>query len=220
MPLHLRVELPDGPGALAQVTRALAAANADVLSVHVVERTAGRATDDYLRAWPTDAGLERLRGALAALPPGYRQLALRRVVAVPDENPALDLLTGALAQPQRSVETLVDLVPSAAAADWAAVVARGVTATAVYASAGAPVPFPALPGDLPRPVSILHACGALVSVPLPGTHLVLVAARTEGPPFLRREVGDLARLARLAMALVAAGSSATATPVTRRAMSG
>ena len=220
MPLHLRVELPDGPGALAQVTKALAAAEADVLSVHVVDRGDGRATDDFLLAWPSDTGLERLRRALDGLPPGHRLLALRRVVAVPDENPALDLLTGALAQPQRSVETLVDLVPSAAAADWAAVVSRGVMATAVYASVGAPVPLPSLPGDLPRPVSLMHACGALVSVPLPGTHLVLVAARTDGPPFLRREVTDLARLVQLAMALVAAGSAATATPVTRRAMSG
>ena len=220
MPLHLRVELPDGPGALAQVTRALAAADADVLSVHVVERTAGRATDDFLLAWPTDTGLERLRTALAALPPGHRLLALRRVVAVPDENPALDLLTGALAQPQRSVETLVDLVPSAAAADWAAVVARGATAKAVYTSAGAPTPLPALPGDLPRPVALLHEVGPLVSVPLPGTHLVLLAARTEGPAFLRREVADLARLVQLAMALVSAGSPAGASAVTRRAVSG
>src|SRR4051812_20707207 len=166
MPLHLRVELPDGPGALAQVTKALAAAEADVLSVHVVERAAGRATDDFLLAWPSDTGLQRLRSALAALPPGHRLLALRRVVAVPDENPALDLLTGALAQPQRSLETLVDLVPAAAAADWAAVVARGTTATAVYTSAGAPAPLPALPGDLPRPASLLHEVGPLVSVPL------------------------------------------------------
>jgi hypothetical protein len=220
MPLHLRVELPDGPGALAHVTKALAAAEADVLSVHVVDRADGRATDDFLLAWPSDTGLERLRRALDGLPAGHRLLALRRVVAVPDENPALDLLTGALAQPQRSVVTLVDLVPSAAAADWAAVVTRGATAAAVYTSVGAPVPLPALPGDLPRPVSLMHTCGAVVSVPLPGTHLVLVAARTEGPPFLRREVADLARLVQLAMALVAAGSSATATPVTRRAMSG
>ena len=219
MPLHLRVELPDGPGALAQVTRALATAAADGMSVHVVERAAGRATDDFLLAWPTDAGLERLRGALSMLPAGHRVLALRRVVAVPDENPALDLLTGALAQPQRSVETLVDLVPAAAAADWAAVVARGAVAGAVYSSAGAPVPLPSLPGDLPRPVSVLHEVGALVSVPLPGTHLVLVAARTDGPPFLRREVTDLARLVQLAMALVGAGSGPPAA-MTRRALSG
>jgi hypothetical protein len=220
MPLHLRVDLPDGPGALAQVTRALAAAEVDVLSVHVVDRADGRATDDFLLSWPSDTGLDRLRRSLAMLPAGYRLLALRRVVAVPDENPALDLLTGALAQPQRSVETLVDLVPSAAAADWAAVVARGATATAVYASASAPVPLPALPGDLPRATSLLHECGAVVSVPLPGTHLVLMAVRTEGPPFLRREVADLTRLVQLAMALVSAGSAATASEVTRRAMSG
>ena len=220
MPLHLRVELPDGPGALAQVTRALAAAEADVLSVHVVERSAGRATDDFLLAWPSDTGLERLRTALAGLPPGHRLLALRRVVAVPDENPALDLLTGALAQPQRSVETLVDLVPAAAAADWAAVVARGATAKAVYSSAGAPSPLPSLPGDLPRPVSVLHEIGPLVSVPLPGTHLVLLAARAEGPPFLRREVADLARLVQLAMALVSAAGPSLAPGVARRAVSG
>src|SRR3954468_21645467 len=146
MPLHLRVELPDGPGALAQVTRALAAADADVLSVHVVDRAAGRATDDFLLAWPSEAGLDRLRSALAALPTGHRLLALRRVVAVPDENPALDLLTGALAQPQRSVETLVDMVPAATAADWAAIVARGTTASPGYTRAGGPSTPPAQRG--------------------------------------------------------------------------
>jgi hypothetical protein len=55
---------------------------------------------------------------------------------------------------------------------------------------------------------------------LPGTHLVLLAARTEGPAFLRREVADLARLVQLAMALVSAGSPAGASGLPRRAVSG
>lgn len=217
MPLHVRVQLPDGPGSLALVTRCLAAASADVLSVKVLDRTVGRAVDDFLLAWPSDAGFARVRAALAALPPAYRVLALRRVVANPDENPALDLLTGALSQPHRSVETLVDLVPSAAAADWAAVAARGASARALYVSAGTPDPLPALPADLPRPVALVHALGSLLSVPLPGTHLVLLAARIEGPAFLRREVDDLARLVHLAMALISSGGRTEATELTRLA---
>ena len=218
MPLHVRVELPDGPGSLAQVARCLATAQADVLSVRVVDRSAGRAVDDFVVVWPSDVGLERIRTALAALPPAFRVLAVRRVVATPDDSPALDLLTGALAQPHRSVETLVDLVPSAAAADWAAVAARGASATPLYASPGAPAPLPALPADLPRAVSLVHALGSLVSVPLPGTHLVLLAARTDGPAFLRREVSDLARLVHLAMALISAGAGGEPTALTRRAL--
>lgn len=216
MPLHVRVSLPDGPGALAHVTRLLADAGADVLSVRVVDRSAGRAIDDFVLTWPSDAGLERIRRSLDLLPRTHRLLAARRVTRVPDENPALDLLTAALKQPQRSMETLVDLVPSAAAADWAALVPRGTVVAPVYASPDAPRPLPALPADLPRPVSLLHEAGALVSIPLPGTHLVLLAARVEGPTFLRREVEDLDRLVQLAMALVAAGTD-DATGVTRRA---
>lgn len=203
MPLHLRIDLPDVPGSLARVTRALADANADLLSVRVVDRSAGRAVDDLVLTWPSDHGLQRLRDALTTLPASHRVLALRRVVAVPDESPALDLLTAALAQPRRSVETLVDLVPSAAAADWAVVTVRGTRAAPVYSSPGTPDPFPAVAADLPRPVAVVHELGAVASVPLPGTHLVLLAGRTSGPGFLRREVEDLGRLVGLAMGIVA-----------------
>ena len=198
MPLHLRIDLPDVPGSLARVTDMLAGADADLLAVRVVERSAGRAVDDFILTSPTDRAGRRLHDALKTLPASHRVLALRPVVAVPDENPALDLLTAALAQPHRAIETLVDLTPSAAAADWAVVSLRAARAAPVYSSPGTPHPFPSIAADLPRPVAVAHELGAVVSVPLLGTHLVLLAARTAGPPFVRREVADLSRLAGLA----------------------
>src|SRR5689334_11499629 len=48
----LRVVLPDRPGALGAVATALGVAGADILSVDVIEREPGRATDDLVVELP------------------------------------------------------------------------------------------------------------------------------------------------------------------------
>ena len=52
MGLQLRVSLPDQPGALSRVTRAIARAGADVISVAALESDGGRATDEFRLRWP------------------------------------------------------------------------------------------------------------------------------------------------------------------------
>lgn len=190
MPLHVRVELPDRPGALAQITRAFAAAGGDVVSVRVTDRTAGRVVDDFLLTWPPARSSASLEAGLRALP-SCRVLGLRLVPTVPDENAVLDLLAHVLRAPGRALETLVDLLPDVAGADWAALVPRAAAAAPVYASAGTPAPHPMLPGDLPNAVAFLHEAGRAVSVPL-GERAVVVVRR-DGPPFLRREVEEVRR---------------------------
>lgn len=198
MPLHVRVELPDRPGALGQVARAFALAGADVLAVRVVDRVTGRAVDDFVLSWPHRRDRLLLAKAIAGVP-GSVVLGMRLLPAVPDENPLLDLVGHAARNPERVLETLTDLAPAVAAADWAVIVLRGERARVLYASAAAPRPVPPLPGDLPRPVSFVSTSGPAISVPVPGTELVLVVARTEEPPFLRREVEELARVVALVL---------------------
>ena len=50
----IRVVLPDRPGALGAVASALGHAGADILSVDIVERSAGQATDDLVVELPAD----------------------------------------------------------------------------------------------------------------------------------------------------------------------
>ncbi len=222
MPVHVRVEIRDETGTLAELTHALARAGADVLSVQVTDRSAGRAIDDFLLAWPhdTDVAAIGVVGEPLLGVRGSRVLGVRRVATVPEENAAIDLLTQVLWQPQRAVETLADLVPGLLNADWAAIALRGTTARLLYASAGAPTPLPSLPGDFPRALAFTHPVGSAVSAPLPRCDLALIAVRREGPPFLRREVDELARtvdlVTSLADALRAPAARSVATLVTGR----
>ena len=140
------------------------------------------------------------------------------MATIPEENATLDLVTHVLWQPHRAVETLVDLLPAVADADWAAALLRGATGQLLHSSAGAPLPLPALPGDLPRAVAFSHTAGQLVSVPVPGADVTVVLARVVGPPFLRREVDEVARVVELVIALLRAlgSSDLMATGPTRR----
>src|SRR5207244_9226945 len=60
MLLRLRVELPDRPGSLGQVARTLGIAGADIVSVVVLERSSGRAVDDFTVVWPASALVGRI----------------------------------------------------------------------------------------------------------------------------------------------------------------
>ena len=64
----LRVMLPDRPGALGAVATALGQVGADILSVDVVERAAGRATDDIVIELPTDRLADSLVSAAVTVP--------------------------------------------------------------------------------------------------------------------------------------------------------
>lgn len=212
MPVHLRVDLPDRPGVLAHLTKALAGAGADVLSIQVTERSAGRAVDDFLLAWPRPEDLGPLERAVATLP-GHRILAIRQVLTVPGEHPAVDLLSHVVAQPHRGIETLVDLVPTLAAADWATVTHRLALSHPLYATAGTVLPLPLLPEQGRRPVSFPLTGGFGAAVPLEQSDLVLFAARLAGPPFLQGELSEVARVVALVTTLVRSLGRASPVPM-------
>lgn len=215
MPVHLRVDLPDRPGVLARLADSLARAGADVLSVTVTDRSPGRAVDDFLLEWPSSKATVELTAAVDALG-GCRVLGLRRVATVPDENPALDLVTHVLWQPHRAVETLVDMLPSFAGADWAGAVAPDDHLRCVYASTGAPVQLPERPAaSLSRAMAYDVAGSVGVTLPLHGTDVTLVVGRADGPPFTRREIDELVRLADLMVTLVRAVVAHSPAPPSR-----
>jgi hypothetical protein len=185
MLLRLRVELPDRPGSLGQVARTLGVVGADIVSVIVLERSQGRAVDDFTVVWPASALVGRILVGLGAVP-GVRVVGVWRCTELPAP-------IGRDADAGRGLATLVDGVPGLVAADWAAVTAvdpawAGAPASAPltvrYASWGAPL-APAIPDIAPlRPRAVTAADGThYVAVPLQKAGLVLVAARggPDGP---------------------------------------
>jgi hypothetical protein len=239
MLLRLRVELPDRPGSLGQVARTLGVVGADIVSVVVLERSTGRAVDDFTVVWPASALVGRILVGLGAVP-GVRVVGVWRCTELPAPiGRDVALLGQVAADPVRGLSTLVDGVPGLVAADWAAVTAvdpawagapAGVPSTVRYASWGAPL-APALPDIAPlRPRSVTAADGThLAAVPLRTGGLVLVAARggpdgpgrtsaADGaipPPFHASEVDRLGQLVDAAVQIL--GDRLGDTPLTAEA---
>jgi hypothetical protein len=214
MPVHLRVDLPDRPGVLARVADVLAGCGADVLSVAVTERSPGRAVDDFLLEWPAGRADAALTAAVQGVA-GCRVLGVRRVATVPDENPALDLVTHVLWQPHRAAETLIDMLPAFAGADWAAAVAADEPHKCLYGSVGTPPALPAYTASTTRAVAFETEELVGVTIPVPDAQMTLVVARAEPPPFSRREIDELVRLTDLMVTLVRAVSPQHPTPPSR-----
>ncbi|MDT7544958.1 MAG: hypothetical protein QOE99_1068 [Actinomycetota bacterium] len=214
MPVHLRVDLPDRPGVLARVADVLAACGADVLSVAVTERSPGRAVDDFLLEWPAGRADDALTSAVQGIA-GCRVLGMRRVATVPDENPALDLVTHVLWQPHRAAETLIDMLPAFAGADWAAAVAADEPHRCLYGSVGTPPALPAYTASTTRAVAFETEELVGVTIPVPDAQMTLVVARAEPPAFSRREIDELVRLTDLMVTLVRAVSPQHSTPLSR-----
>jgi hypothetical protein len=226
MLLRLRVELPDRPGSLGQVARTLGVVGADIVSVVVLERSQGRAVDDFTVVWPASALVGRILVGLGAVP-GVRVMGVWRCTELPAPiGQDVALLGQVAADPGRGLATLVDGVPGLVAADWAAVTAvdpawAGAPASAPltvrHASWGAPL-APAIPDVAPlRPRAMTAADGThYVAVPFRRAGLVLVAARggpdgpgrtsaADGaipPPFHASEVDRLAQMVAACVAVL------------------
>ena len=68
MLLRLRITLPDRPGSLAQVTRVLGVAGADITQLTVLDRGDGTAVDDLTVYWPESEPRETLTNSLRSVP--------------------------------------------------------------------------------------------------------------------------------------------------------
>ena len=186
MPAHLRVSVPDRPGSLASLTAALAAVGANVQSVSVVDREAGRAVDDLLLDWPYGRAWDAVTAAIDNCP-GLRVHGLRHI-AEPSVSHDADLLGQVLAEPVRATETVIDGLPHVLLADWCALFDRREPRQPVYATPGSPVPLPETDHPLGRPRTLSVEGESLLLAPIPSSQLRVLVGRYAGPGFTRGEL--------------------------------
>src|SRR4051812_38774510 len=180
MPAHLRVSLADRPGALATLTRALAAAGANVLSVTVLQRESGRAVDDLLLDWPFERPWDGVVRAVEGCA-GARLHGLRHVSDVTVLLDA-DLLLQVAQGPGRALETLVDTLPRLLLADWAAISDGRWPRDALFATVDAPTPLPTTPAALPRPRTLVADDTPLMALPC-SDEMRLLVGRAHSPGY-------------------------------------
>ncbi|MCC5581490.1 ACT domain-containing protein [Microtetraspora sp. AC03309] len=203
MLLRLRIALPDRPGALGQVTRALGAAGADITQVTVLDRGEGRAVDDFTVYWPDAAPREHLAETLESLP-GVRVEGVWTTREAPGTFPELEILRFLTTAGDRALATLIDSMPVLFSADWAAAGTETVPREVVHSSWRAPEDIPFPEETPPRPTANTLPSGLhLITAPLPPLALTLVLARAEGPDFHRIEVHRLTRILEIFLMLPA-----------------
>ncbi|MEU0570901.1 ACT domain-containing protein [Nonomuraea sp. NPDC005983] len=200
MLLRLRITLPDRPGSLAQVTRALGAAGADITQVTVLDRGAGRATDDITLFCPEGTPKHALVKSLESVPDVETE-GIWTTREAPGTYPELEILKYITTAGDRALTTLIDSLPVLFSADWAATTTdQGV----IYASWRAPKTVPLLTDTPARPTASTLADGLhVIHAPLPPLALTLLLARAEGPAFHRIEVHRLTRILEIFLSLPA-----------------
>ncbi|SEG91381.1 ACT domain-containing protein [Nonomuraea solani] len=200
MLLRVRVGLPDRPGSLAQVTKVLGAAGADITQVTVLERGAGMAVDDITIFCPDSTPRQALVKSLLSV----KDVTVEGIWTTreaPGTYPELEILKYITTAGDRALTTLIDSLPVLFSADWAATTADD---RVVYASWRAPQDL-TVPGQVPaRPTAVtLHGGLHVIHAPLPPLALSLLLARSEGPAFHRIEVHRLTRILEIFLTLPA-----------------
>jgi hypothetical protein len=129
-----------------------------------------------------------------------------RHVAETSRSHDADVLLQVAGRPARGVETLVDALPALLLADWAAIADQRWPREPVIASAEAPAPLPATPGELPRSRVLTADCGPLLVLPCADDRRRLVVGRSQPPGFTRSELDRCAALLAATLAVVRLGT--------------
>lgn len=201
MLVRVRLTLPDRPGALGQVTRALGEAGADITQITVLDRGDGRAVDDLTVFWPESEPREVLAAKLAAVPE-VEVIGVWATREAPGTYPELEVLKYLTTAGERALATLIDSTPVLFSADWAAAATEEPRVT-VHTSWRAPehIDYPPTPS---RPTAGTTAEGLhYIAAPLPPLGMIFLLARAEGPAFHRIEVHRLTRILEIFLALPA-----------------
>jgi hypothetical protein len=203
----LRIVLPDRPGALGAVATALGAVGADILSVDVIERAPGRATDDFVVELPPGKLADSLVSAAATVD-GVQVESIRPYAGQIDPHRELELLEALAQEPESSLPVLADGVARIFRAGWALVLGAPVAGQSrVLAAGGAAPELPTLPAPWwpPTPARTLSAAEdwAPADWDRLGTELAVAplgadAALLVGRPALRWLASELVRLQHLA----------------------
>lgn len=116
----LRIVLPDRPGTLGAVASALGAVGADIMSLDVIERSPGHATDDFVVELPPDKLADSLVSAAATVP-GVHVESIRPYAGQIDPHRELELLESLASRPEQLYDVLTDGVTRIFRAAWALV---------------------------------------------------------------------------------------------------
>jgi hypothetical protein len=203
----IRVVLPDRPGALGAVASALGHAGGDILSVDIVERSQGQATDDLVVELPSDKLPDSLVSAAASVP-GVRVESIRPYAGVIDPFRELELLEKLAVSTDDASSVLADGVCRLFRSGWALVLrapdVEGASLVIARSSAAPEIGTLPTPWWPPSPSRTLDAEEAwappgwanmgteLAVVPL-GRNAILV-----GRPALRWLASEIIRLSHLA----------------------
>lgn len=204
----IRVVLPDRPGALGAVATALGHAGADILSVDIVERTPGHATDDLVVELPAGRLADSLVTAASSVE-GVRVESIRPYAGVIDPFRELELLEKLAPNNGDGRTVLADGVCRLFRCGWALVLQAseldGAPSIVVARSAAAPeietLSTPWWPAQPPRPLSADEDWAPDGWATL-GTELAVVPLGQEailvGRPALRWLASELIRMSHLA----------------------
>jgi len=154
----LRVVLPDRPGALGAVATALGHVGADILSVDIVERSPGYATDDLVLDLPSGKLADSLVSAALTVA-GVKVESIRPYAGQIDPHRELEFLDSLAARPADPGAVLTEGVHKIFRAGWALLldVPEGGVATVVAASGAAPqLSRLATPWWPPHPARVLE----------------------------------------------------------------
>ena len=81
----VRIRLPDRPGALGQVASRIGAVGGDIVAIDILDRSRGRAIDEFILELSGDHLVELLRSEIHEVD-GAQVEDIRRVEAVPTEE--------------------------------------------------------------------------------------------------------------------------------------
>lgn len=157
----LRIVLPDRPGALGAVATALGHVGADILSLDVIERNPGSATDDLVVELPPDKLADTLVSAAGTVD-GVTVESIRPYAGRIDPHRELELLDNLAAKPHESLPVLADGVARVFRAGWALVLGRPVSGQSGVLAGGNSAPeveTVAVPWWPPRPARALEVDG-------------------------------------------------------------
>ena len=205
----LRIVLPDRPGALGAVATALGAVGADILSLDVIQRGPGTATDDLVVELPPDRLADSLVSAAVTVP-GVQVESIRPYAGQIDPHRELELLDSLAGRPHDALHLLTDGVSRIFRAGWALVLAEPVDGICtVRAAGGAPpevatVPAPWWPPTPARMLEVDDSEGSWMPASWGriGTELAVAPLGADalliGRPALRWVPSELVRLQHLA----------------------